>query len=134
MVLTPTSMYMHTATSVCINTMYVYIDTIWTDNYRSIPGKHPPHGKCPGSHFRGMNGERPLPDKRPGILSTVRNGKHPGHVSIFDQYFTSFFFQRLNCPESPFLRSFLCHPYSIASAVHYGVRYMKCMCIGNVLT
>ena len=42
------------------------------------------------SHFRGMNGERPLPGKRPGIISTVRNGKHPGHISIFYHFFTSF--------------------------------------------
>ena len=102
--------------------------------YRSIPGKCPPHGKRLGSRFRGMNGQHPLPGKRPGILSTVRNGKHPGHVSIFDQFFTSFFrpstikLSRISFPSK------LSVPYSIASAVRYGVRYMECMRIGNALT
>ena len=79
-----------------------------------------------------MNGERPLSGKRPGILSTVRNGKHPGHVSIFDQLFTSFFgpstikLSRISFPSK------LSVPYSIASAVRYDVRYMECMHIGNV--
>ena len=100
--------------------------------YRSVPGKCPPHGKRPGSHFCEMNGERPLPGKRSGILSTVRNGKHPGHVSIFNQFFTSFFgpstikLSRISFPSK------LSVPYSIASAVRYDVRYMECMRIGNV--
>ena len=59
--------------------------------YHSIPGKRPPHGKRPGGHFRGMNGECPLPGKRPVVFSTVRNGKRLGHVSILYQFFTSFF-------------------------------------------
>ena len=81
--------------------------------YRSITGKRP------GSHFRGMNGERPLPGKRPGILSTVQNGKRPGHVFTFDQFFTIFSdLQRLNCPcrisfpSKLSLPSFLCHTRS----------------------
>ena len=100
--------------------------------YRSIPGKRPSHGKRPGSHFRGMNGERPLPGKRPGILSTVRNGKRPGHVSIFDQFFTNFFGPSTIKLSRISFSSKLSMPYSIASAVHYGVHYMECMRIGNV--
>ena len=34
--------------------------------YRSVPGKHPLPGKHPGACFGCTNGERPLPDKRPG--------------------------------------------------------------------
>ena len=64
--------------------------------------------------------------------STVLNGKRPGHVSIFNQFFTSFFgpsmikLSRISFPLK------LSVPYSIASAVRYDVRYMECMRIGNV--
>ena len=95
---------------------------------------HPLHGKRLGSRFCGMNGERPPspgPGKRPGMLSTVRNGKRPGHVSIFDQFFTSFFGpSKIKLSRIPFPLK-LSVPYSIASAVRYGVRYMECMRIGN---
>ena len=56
-VYTPVHICMHVHRHACI--------------YRSVPGKRPPHGKRPVSHFRQMNGERPLPGKCPGILSTV---------------------------------------------------------------
>ena len=102
-------------------------------DYRSVPGKRPPHGKRPGSrHFRGTNGEHPLPGKRQGILSTVRNGKRLGHVFTFIQFFTSFFgpstikLSRISFPSK------LSVPYSITSAIRYDVRYMECMHIGNV--
>ena len=101
-------------------------------HYRSVAGKRPPHGKRPGSHLRGMNGERPLPGKRPDILSIVRNGKCPGHVSIFNQFFTSLIepstikLSRISFPSK------ISVPCSIASAVRYDVRYMECMRIGNV--
>ena len=98
--------------------------------YRSIPGNRPPQGtKCPGSHFHEMNGERPLPGKCPGTLSTVRNGKRPAHVTIFDQFFTSFFGpSKIKSPRISF-PSKVSVPYSIASAACYGARYMECVLV-----
>ena len=115
----------------CRSLSYI-VRTILVDSchYRSIPSKRPQHRKRSGSHFRGMNGERALTSKRPGILSTVRNGKRPGHVSIFDHFFTIFFGPSTIKSSRISFPSKLCVPYSIASAVRYCVRYMECMCIG----
>lgn len=48
----------------------------------SLPDKRPQQGKHPDSQFYEINGECPLPDKRPGILSAVHNAKHQSHVAI----------------------------------------------------
>ena len=81
--------------------------------YRSVPGKRPPHGKRPGSHFRGMNGERPLPGKRPGILLQFEMASAQAmYLYSTSTSLVSSDLQRLNCTESPFRRSFLCHTRS----------------------
>ena len=90
-------------------------------------GKCPPHGKRPGSHYRGMNGDHPLPEKPPGTLSTVQNGKRPGHVSIL---FTSFFgpskikSSKISFPLKVSV-PYSSHPLSAMMC------YMECMRIGN---
>ena len=79
-----------------------------------------------------MNGKCPLPGKHPGIPSIVRNNKRPGHVSIFYLFFTSFFrISKIKSSRKSF-PSKVSVPYSIASAVCYGARYMECVRIGNV--
>ena len=104
--------------------IYMYMYTVYIVYCCSIPGKRPPHGKHPGSHFRRMNGEHPLPGKYPGILSTVQNAKCPAYVSILYLFFTSFFGpSKIKSPRKSF-PSKVSVPYSIASTVHYGARYM----------